>query len=987
MAIGREDDLFLLPFDHFERYELTARVTRLLSARAGRQDWRVLDVGGAASSLKRFLPGASVVLADPAPPPAFAYRPQVPLSYDAYVRASGSRLPFADKSFDVVTAHDTLEHVAPDERRAFLEAVLRTARRLVVVNGPVYRPETRAAELQLAGFIREALGVEHGALAEHIGLGLPAPESIEAVFEEAGLPFACIPNGDLSAWLLMMLAKHHCQAVDPSGALEQSLDALFNRWHDGDAPRGLCYRHAYVVALDHEAEALLPDLPRQLDGARRPQGAPAAALEEFARRLAEASAAVRADRAALAQSRASRDAASDDGRRRREDLELQLALRDQRLRELESTIEALVHEKDTLLVDQHELLGQLNSIRAAPGYLLLEQLRRLQAKLAPPGSRRSALAGLATRGAGYLAVVGPRLFLTRLFQPWLWVGNMRRLDVPGPASGHISDPTLDDEYQVWLAKHALTDSRRRAIRRDIQRFTYRPSFSIVTPVYNTDPAYLREAIESVRGQLYEDWELCLADDGSTRPETLAALEEYAGRDPRIKLTRLPQNRGISAASNAALDLATGEFVGFVDHDDVLKPDALYHVAKLLNQQPDLDLVYSDEDRILPDGRLGQVFFKPDWSPDLLDCCNYVCHFTVCRRSLVEQVGRLRSQCDYAQDYDLVLRVSEATDRIAHIPLPLYSWRMTPKPAAVIEANDPASNAAAKLALREAAERRGYRARAVDGLIPAQFRLRYEIEGEPLVSIIIPTRDTTSIVKRCLNSVEEKTTYRNYELILVHHHVGENAEAAHAALGARRIIDYTGPFDFCAMNAAGAAAASGEYLVLLNDDTEVIAPEWLEAMLEHAQRREVGAVGARLFFPDGSVQHEGTVMGLRGGTAANVDHGGYFGLGEMVLDCSAVTAACMMTRRDVWDELGGLEPQLPVVYNDVDYCLRARAKGYRVVYTPYARLYHYEGATRGKLHPWDEELFFRKRWGNPGQLRDPYYNPNLDLMRPYRIATD
>jgi GT2 family glycosyltransferase len=270
------------------------------------------------------------------------------------------------------------------------------------------------------------------------------------------------------------------------------------------------------------------------------------------------------------------------------------------------------------------------------------------------------------------------------------------------------------------------------------------------------------------------------------------------------------------------------------------------------------------------------------------------------------------------------------------------------------------------------------------LSPGSYRVRYEVQGRPLVSIILLTRDKTDVVLRCLESIEEKTAYENYELLIVHHHVGENADSAHAALGDRRIIDYTGAFDFVAMNKAGAAVARGEYLVLLNDDTEVITPEWLEAMLEHAQRREVGAVGARLYYPDGSVQHEGTVIGLLGGPSGNVDHGGYFGLGELVLDCSAVTAACMMTRREVWDELGGLEPKLAVVFNDVDFCLRARAKGYQVVYTPFARLYHYEGATRGKLYPWDEELFFRQRWGNPGQLRDPFYNPNLSRSRAFHI---
>ncbi|TMK50417.1 MAG: glycosyltransferase family 2 protein [Actinobacteria bacterium] len=490
----------------------------------------------------------------------------------------------------------------------------------------------------------------------------------------------------------------------------------------------------------------------------------------------------------------------------------------------------------------------------------------------------------------------------------------------------------------------------------------------------------------VRAQTYGNWELCIVDDASTDPATRKALRRYALRR-KVRRARLGENSGMVAASNRALSMATGEFVGFLDHDDELKPNALFEVVKLLNRQRDLDFIYTDEDKKELDGRFSDPFFKPGWSPELLLTTNYVTHLAVYRKELVDRLGRLRRGYDGSQDHDLALRVTEVTDRIAHIPLPLYTWRKVPGSAAGSPEAKPWAYRAGAKALQDSLHRRGFEGDVVPGLWKGSHRVRYRIAGNPTVGIIIPTRDRLDLLQRCIQSIEERSTYQHYEIIVVDNDSTDAETIEFLSTHKGRVLEYPGPFDFANMMNVAAAEARTDMLLFLNNDTEVITPNWIEAMLEYAQQPQIGAVGARLLYPQGHPQHEGIIMGLGLGTAGNVDHGGYFSLGQSVLNASAVTAACMMTRFAVFSELGGFEKQLMVAFNDVDYCLRVRRAGYRVVYTPYAELFHYESASRGSLHPPADEAFFRERWGCPGEIIDPYYNPNLDLRRPFRVRVD
>jgi GT2 family glycosyltransferase len=422
----------------------------------------------------------------------------------------------------------------------------------------------------------------------------------------------------------------------------------------------------------------------------------------------------------------------------------------------------------------------------------------------------------------------------------------------------------------------------------------------------------------------------------------------------------------------------------LDHDDELKPNTLYQVVKLLNENRDLDYIYTDLDHRSEEGQLKDPFRKPDWSPDLLTSCNYVTHFSVFSKAILDQVGGFRPGYDGSQDWDLVLRVSEATDRIAHIRASLYTWRQVSTSVAHSDEQKPWAHDAARRAIAAALDRRGVNARVEDGPYLGYYRVRYEISGQPKVSIVIPTRDKLELLSTCIESIRKLSTWKNYEIIVVDNGSTDESTLIYLETYGGKVVRHPGEFNFSKIINAGAAAAEGEYLLLLNNDTEVIEPGWIEAMLEHAQRAEVGAVGARLLFPDGTAQHEGVIVGPGDGLAGNIDYENYFGLGRCIHNASAVTAACMMVRREVFEELGGFEEALTVAYNDVDFCLRAGKKGYRILYTPYAQLRHYEAATRGpsngdrKAHPVADEEFFRARWAG---YVDPFDPPSLKMDLP------
>jgi GT2 family glycosyltransferase/2-polyprenyl-3-methyl-5-hydroxy-6-metoxy-1,4-benzoquinol methylase len=634
-------------------------------------------------------------------------------------------------------------------------------------------------------------------------------------------------------------------------------------------------------------------------------------------------------------------------------------------------VQKLLEAKDREL---QEALFQLDSIQSSRSFRLLTRCWRFRRRLLPDGTRRDRLYRLCIKTAAITMKEGPLNMVRKAWHHLKWSG----------LSNFSAEALNKRLYQAWMETNEPKAEELPWLQNEARSLAYKPLISIVMPVYNTDEMWLRAAIESVLEQLYPNWELCIADDGSTKPGVKRVLDEYLQRDKRVKVTYLPKKQGIICASNAAMSLATGEFVGLLGDDDELAPWALLEVVKLLSQNPSLDFIYSDEDKLEPDGRRSEPFFKPDFSPDLLMSMNYICHFSVFRRLLFDQVGGFRKGLDGSQDYDLILRVSEQTKNIAHIPKILYHWRKIPGSASIgADAKSYAYPAGLK-ALEETLGRRKQPGK-VAMLVPGRYHVRYEIVDRPLVSIIIPTKDKARLLRHCFEAIEKKSTYRNYEIIIVDN--GSTQPAAQRYLDYLRrqlnckVISFNETFNYSRMNNLAAKHAHGDFLLFLNNDTEVITPDWLEEMIGHAQRAEVGAVGVKLLYRDHRIQHGGVVVGI-GGLADHAFCGlpssqpGYMGLAAVTRNCSAVTAACMMMRRTVFEEAGGFDEELVVAFNDVDLCLRLARKGYYIVYTPHVALFHYEGKTRGEYAPYQDICHFRKRWSSFRDGGDPFYNPNL-----------
>lgn len=557
----------------------------------------------------------------------------------------------------------------------------------------------------------------------------------------------------------------------------------------------------------------------------------------------------------------------------------------------------------------------------------------------------------------------------------------KQLRPPNESRPHEISPT---EYQLWLERHRVSAERIATMRDEARQFAQRPLISIITPIFNPALSGLSEAIDSVLAQAYENWELILIDDASTDPELIAALPSLVQRDTRIRFARRDVNGGISLASNDALALAKGEWIGFLDHDDLLEPDALFEIVHLLQSHPDADLIYSDEDRLTENG-FEKPLFKPDWSPDYFLSYNYLAHFTCLRRTLIEEVGAFKPEYDGVQDYDLFLRASERTNRIHHVPRVLYHWRRTATSTADNIRRKPKALEAGKIAIEEHLKRRGETGHVTIDWRTHAYWVKRDLRVEEKISIIIPVRDRIDLLTRCLDSLTSKTHYHNYEIVIVDNDSSSEEARSYFSSTPHRVLHFPGPFNFSALNNFAVEETESPWLLFLNNDIEIIDDDWLNTMAEHVQRPEVGAVGARLLYPDNTVQHAGVVVGV-GYVAQHAFHGfpaedpGVSRQLQITRNYSAVTAACLLMRRNVFQEVGGFdEERLPVTYNDVDLCLKIRRGGYLVVYTPFARLYHHESASRRRtVEPLEAEVI-QERWPDILQ-HDPYYNSNLSRKR-------
>ena len=578
------------------------------------------------------------------------------------------------------------------------------------------------------------------------------------------------------------------------------------------------------------------------------------------------------------------------------------------------------------------------------------------------------------KGFRYLKHYGPKEFWIRLHE------RFEPEEVPyGPW------------YEAYVPDEAALEKQRH------HHFEYSPLISVAVPAYRTPEKFLAQMIDSLLAQTYGNWELCIANGSPEDGAMKKVLEEYTKKDSRIRVSELTENKGIAGNTNAALEMARGEFVGLLDHDDLLAPNALYEIVRALDEDRTLDAVYTDEDKVTTElDEHFQPHLKPDFNLDLLRSNNYICHFFVVRRSIVQKVGGFRQEFDGAQDHDFIFRCIETAEKVGHIPEILYHWR-THKAST---ADNPASKMyafdAGKRAIEAHLKRTGTEGTVSHTPDLGFFRVKYPVQGQPLVSIIIPNKDEKETLKACIDSIREKTEYPNYEIIIVENNsTTDEIFQYYKELSQDpriRLLRWKKEFNYSAINNYGVRHANGEYLLFLNNDVTVITPGWIKELLGVCQRPEVGAAGVKLIYPDDTIQHAGCVIGL-GGIAGHMfvdmpaNRTGYLHKASILQDMSAVTAACMMMKRTAFEEAGGFTEKLSVAFNDVDLCLKVRKNHKLIVYDPYVQLYHMESKTRGaednkeKVRRFQEEIeYMRCQWIDILKKGDPYYNKNLSLTK-------
>ncbi|MFR7480023.1 MAG: glycosyltransferase family 2 protein [Roseburia sp.] len=555
----------------------------------------------------------------------------------------------------------------------------------------------------------------------------------------------------------------------------------------------------------------------------------------------------------------------------------------------------------------------------------------------------------------------------------------------------------EEVYNVWRKKYI--PNARKLKKQRAEKLDYEPCISIIVPTYKTPEKFLKEMIDSVRNQSYENWELCIGDGSVTEDTVKNVVESYQKKDKRIKMLCLSENLGIAGNTNAALSIATGDYIALLDHDDILAPDALYEVVKWMNEhyKDETDVIYTDEDKVSFDLKdYFEPHFKSDYNLDLIRSNNYICHLFVARKSIVDQVGGFRKEYDGSQDYDFILRCIEQSKHVEHVPKVLYHWRCHPGSTAANQESKMYCYEAGKRAIEDHLKRMGEDdCQVVMTEHLGFYHVIYPIREQKKVSIIIPNKDQKEILERCIESVIQKTDYKNYEIIIVENNSTTNEIFEYYKTIEQRenirVVIWKDKFNYSAINNFGVRYANGEYLLFLNNDIEVIRENWLSEMLANVQRKEVGIVGAKLLYPDNMVQHAGVIIGM-GGIAGHplsrhpADDCGYFARGIIQQNLNAVTAACMLTKKEVYEKVNGFEEKLAVAFNDIDLCLKVRKAGYLIVYDPEALLYHHESISRGKEDTLEKRNRFEgevdymaKKWKDVLEKGDEYYNPNLSLL--------
>lgn len=942
-----------LSFSVFTRYQSVA--DHINALRQGSEQFSILEVGGRGNFLKLFLPDDKITILD-----------VDDSDEENYVKGDGRKLPFKKRSFDIIVSTDVLEHIPPADRTKYLGEQIRVAREAIILSGPLYTPKVAQIEKKANRYYEELTGEEHPWLKEHVGYGLPEAEKVEAVFNRHKLKFIKSWNQRVSLWSQMVLVDLLvATAYTPSvEKMFQSLSYLYNTKifpYDCD-DNG--YRTIYTAVIgEREARPLKRKPFSSIDPIL---------IERFQQTVFDLLREVQRHHITI------------------------IADKDRHIGILNQTLASLQAET----VPHHELFSERLKKTA-----LQQKVEELEKEVAEQRHVLNLIYGslrwrISTKAAdAYKQAVKP-LRLSRKA-----LGIVKREGLPGltrrianrlgnAAHYPISLPDINKQYVAWLERNQFSAHTRQEMLKSVHGLRLQPVISVIVPTYKTPVDLLKETVDSVQRQVYQNWELVIVDDGSNSPELTAFLRSLKDK-PNVKVQLNAKNRGIVAATNDAVAIASGQYIAFLDHDDELTPDALYKVVVAINDNPKVEWLYSDEDKLDPTGLRTDPYFKPGFARYFLLSQMYTCHLSVYKKSFGDALGWLRKGYDGSQDYDLALRASEKTEPV-HIPSILYHWRKIDGSTAQSQQEKPYTNQASLNAIDDAIKRRNLKAKVETGLRPGTFRVRHDIAGSKSVSIIIPTRNQVKLLSSCINSILAKTKYQHYEIIILDNQSDDSAALSYLKKIAQHpkitVLAYDQPFNFSAINNFGAKHASGEFLLFLNNDTEVINGEWLSAMLELAQLDDVAAVGAKLLYPNNTIQHAGIILGI-GGIAGHShkyipdDNPGYFSQKDLIREYSAVTAGCLMVSKKKFEAVNGFDEEFVVAFNDVDLCLRLLKKGYVNLYTPYARLYHHESVSVGRPESEERDIkkfnkeadLMRSRWGEL-LSSDPYYSPELSLER-------
>ena len=960
-------------FDQYQRYETIARLIQLRKKPDLDRGWKVLELGANEhKNLKLFLPDADILFTDVVLSDSMKEDPE-------FRQEDGTRLSFEDRSFDFVVAADVLEHVAPKDRARFLEEAYRVARNGVIVSCPRDDRDVSDAEKRANDYYKALAGEDFIWLKEHSLNGLPKAEDLAASLRSRDIAYFCVEHGAVATWEKLWYC--HFDTVFSPETLEyrKGIDRYYNaKLYEGDVSNHN-YRVFYVLAHGeceewsqaaktmweqaeteqaHFLDTLL--LKHQSMHMLHEKGALQKAVIDKECHIQNQNAMLESLRAQVEAKTEELAAASDKEAR----LACRLQETEKQLASYQVHYQAAMNQLTNMTAMYNEISNATCWKITKPIRVTLDTTKRLLKSNRYTHLFCKGLKCLKQKGFAYT---------------WKKVKDKLR---------HRQDFTALNTRQLYTPEE-LERQRAETFEKDVK-------FSVLVPLYNTPEHFLHEMIQSVIDQTYANWELCLADGSdSEHPDVEKICRKYAEKDARVRYLKLEKNLGISGNTNACIDMAEGDYLALFDHDDLLHPAALYEMMKAICEQG-ADFIYTDENTFHNTPKDAYCpHFKPDYAPDTLRANNYICHFTAFKRSLIDVVGKFRPECDGSQDFDMVLRLTEKAEKIVHIPKILYYWRAHANSVADSVGAKPYVIEAAHRAVQDHLDRVGLKGEVLDTVVPSMYRIRYELTGQPKVSILIPNYEHVAELKTCLESIYSKTTYPNFEIIVIENNSkSPETFAYYKEIEARwenlKVITWDSYFNYSAINNFGAKYAEGEYLLLLNNDTEIITPDWIQEMLMFAQREDVGAVGAKLYYPDDTVQHAGLGIGLltlAGHLHRNFDrnHPGYMGRLIYAQDLSAVTAACVMVRRDVWDELGGLDETFEVAFNDVDLCMRIRKAGYLIVWTPFAELYHYESKSRGSDEaPEKRKRFlgevarFQTRWAKELAAGDPYYNPNFTL---------